>query len=104
MVIQPFIVTLNQIHGNFRPPMDKFRIHDFRAQIAMLLRKMGDTCDEIVSRFQSQECKSMSDIVKNRSTQALKVIAPVNRLFFISPKKRHDVCTESCNRTIGGSL
>ena len=41
------------LHGDFFPPMDKFRTHEFRAQIASLLHKMGDTCDEIVKKFQS---------------------------------------------------
>lgn len=41
------------LQGDFFPPMDKFRTHGFRAQIAALLRKMGETCDEIVKTFQS---------------------------------------------------
>jgi hypothetical protein len=39
------------LHGDFFPTMDKFRTHEFRVQIAVILRKMGDTCDDIVAAF-----------------------------------------------------
>ncbi|MDF2685356.1 MAG: hypothetical protein K0S55_537 [Clostridia bacterium] len=39
------------LHGDFFPPMEKFRTHEFRAQIAAILRQMGDTCDNIVAAF-----------------------------------------------------
>lgn len=41
-------------HGDFFPPMDKFRAHDFRVQIAELLRKMGGICDEILMAFEEE--------------------------------------------------
>ncbi|MCL2254294.1 MAG: hypothetical protein FWC09_07595 [Lachnospiraceae bacterium] len=37
--------------GNFYPPMNKFKIHDFRAHIAEILRKMGGVCEEILLAF-----------------------------------------------------
>ena len=39
------------IQGGFYPPSDKFRTHEFRAQIADVLRKMGGVCDEILSAY-----------------------------------------------------
>jgi AraC-like DNA-binding protein len=39
------------IQGGFYPPMDKFKTHEFRAQIAVILRKMGDVCDEILMAY-----------------------------------------------------
>lgn len=39
------------LHGDFFPPMDKYRTHEFRAQIADILRKMGGVCDEILMAF-----------------------------------------------------
>jgi len=39
------------LQGGFYPPMDKFRTHEFRTQIAGILRKMGDVCDEILREF-----------------------------------------------------
>lgn len=39
------------LQGGFYPPMDKFKTHDFRAQIADVLRKMGGVCDEILLAF-----------------------------------------------------
>ncbi|MDR0288153.1 MAG: hypothetical protein LBI03_10690 [Clostridiales bacterium] len=39
------------LQGGFEPPLDKFRMHEFRAQIADILRKMGDLCDEILTAF-----------------------------------------------------
>ena len=40
-----------KLHGDFFPPMDKFRKHEFRTQIAEILRKMGGVCDEILTQF-----------------------------------------------------
>ncbi len=39
------------LQGGFFPPMDKFRTHEFRAQIAEILRTMGDVCNEILRAF-----------------------------------------------------
>jgi len=39
------------IQGGFNPPIDKFRTHEFRAQLADILRKMGSVCDEILSAY-----------------------------------------------------
>jgi AraC-like DNA-binding protein len=36
------------LHGEFFPPMEKFKTHEFRAQIANILRKMSGVCDEIL--------------------------------------------------------
>ena len=40
------------LHGGFFPPMDKFKTHEFREQIAEILRKMGGICDEILMTFE----------------------------------------------------
>ena len=40
-----------RIHGDFFPPMDKFRTHEFRTQIADILRNMGGICDEILMAY-----------------------------------------------------
>ncbi len=42
----------NDLQDGFFPPMDKFRTHEFRAQIAEILRKMGGVCDEILDVFE----------------------------------------------------
>ena len=42
------------LHGDFFPPMEKFRRHEFRVQIAEILRKMGATCDEILKVFEEE--------------------------------------------------
>ncbi|MCL2701089.1 MAG: hypothetical protein FWE88_05285 [Phycisphaerae bacterium] len=42
------------LSGGFYPPMDKFRTHEFRAQIAEVLRRMGGICDEIVQAFEKE--------------------------------------------------
>lgn len=39
------------LHGDFFPPMEKFRTRAFRMQIAEILRKMGEVCDEILQVF-----------------------------------------------------
>jgi hypothetical protein len=39
------------LQGGFEPPLDKFKTHEFRMQIAGILRKMGDVCDEILDAF-----------------------------------------------------
>jgi len=39
------------LQNGFEPPLDKFRTHEFRTQIADILRKMGNVCDEILSAF-----------------------------------------------------
>jgi len=49
--IQDYRQEIWAIHGEFFPPMDKFRTHGFRAQIAEILRKMGGICDEILMAF-----------------------------------------------------
>ncbi|HEX2944910.1 MAG TPA: hypothetical protein VHT96_03030 [Clostridia bacterium] len=40
------------LHGDFFPPMDKFRTHEFRAQIAETLRRMGGLCNAILQAFE----------------------------------------------------
>ena len=35
----------------FYTPIDKLRTHEFRVQIADILRKMGGVCDEIVMAY-----------------------------------------------------
>ncbi|MDL2287121.1 hypothetical protein LJB90_00975 [Eubacteriales bacterium OttesenSCG-928-G02] len=40
------------LQGGFEPPIDNFRTHEFRVQIAEILRKMGDVCDEILMAFE----------------------------------------------------
>ena len=42
------------LQGGFFPSMDKFRNHEFRAQIAEILRKMGGVCDEILMSFEEK--------------------------------------------------
>lgn len=39
------------IQEGFYPPIDKFRTHEFRAQIADILRKMGGVCEEIFMAY-----------------------------------------------------
>lgn len=39
------------LHGDFFPPMDKFRSREFREQIAEILREMGSVCDKILQSF-----------------------------------------------------
>ncbi len=43
------------LQGGFFPPMDKFRTHGFRSQIADILRKMGGVCDEILKAFECRQ-------------------------------------------------
>lgn len=50
--IQNYRQEIWALHGDFFPPMDKFRTHEFREQIAVLLRQMGDVCDEILMAFE----------------------------------------------------
>jgi hypothetical protein len=40
-----------EMHGDFFPPMEKFKTQEFRVNIAEILRCMGSICDEIVSAF-----------------------------------------------------
>ncbi len=40
------------LHGGFFPSMDNFRKHEFRIQIAEILRKMGGLCDEILMAYE----------------------------------------------------
>ena len=42
------------LHGEFFPPMEKFKTHEFRAQIAAILHKMGGVCDEILAEYEAQ--------------------------------------------------
>ena len=39
------------LHGDFFPPMDKFRTREFRMKIAEILRRMGSVCGEILRAF-----------------------------------------------------
>ena len=50
--MQDYIDAIWEIHGDFFPPMDKFRQSEFRAQIAEILRKMGGVCTDILSSFE----------------------------------------------------
>ena len=43
------------LQGGFYPPMEKFRTHEFRAEIAKILRKMGSVCDEILMAYEDGE-------------------------------------------------
>ena len=43
-----------QLHGDFFPPMEKFREHGFRAQLAEIIRNMGGVCDEILTVFETE--------------------------------------------------
>jgi AraC-like DNA-binding protein len=49
--IQDYKDEIWTIQGGFNPPNDKFRTHEFRAQIADILRKMGGVCDEILMAY-----------------------------------------------------
>jgi hypothetical protein len=40
------------LQGGFYPPMDTFKTREFRAQIATILRRMGNVCDEIAQVFE----------------------------------------------------
>jgi len=40
-----------ELQDGFNPPMEKFKTHEFRAQIAGILRKMGSLCDEISAAY-----------------------------------------------------
>ena len=40
------------LHGDFFPPMDKFRTHEFRTKIAEILRCMGGICDDILKAYE----------------------------------------------------
>ncbi|HBL84378.1 MAG: hypothetical protein A2Y17_04880 [Clostridiales bacterium GWF2_38_85] len=50
--MQDYRQEIWNLHGDFFPPMGKFRTHEFRAQIAEILRKMGSVCDEILNVFE----------------------------------------------------
>ncbi len=43
------------LHGDFFPPMDKFKTREFRAEIAKMLREMGSVCDEILMAFEEDK-------------------------------------------------
>jgi hypothetical protein len=49
--MQEYRQEIWNLHGGFFPTMNKFRTHEFRSQIAEILRKMGDVCDEILDVF-----------------------------------------------------
>jgi len=49
--IQDYKDEIWAIHGDFYPPMEKFKTHVFRTQIADILRKMGNVCDEILTAY-----------------------------------------------------
>lgn len=46
------------LQGGFEPPMDKFRTHAFRAQIAEILRNMSGLCDKILSAYEDRNIVS----------------------------------------------
>lgn len=39
------------LSGGFSPSLDKFRTREFRAQVANVLRRMGEVCDEILTIY-----------------------------------------------------
>ncbi|MHB1456560.1 MAG: cysteine peptidase family C39 domain-containing protein [Armatimonadota bacterium] len=39
------------LQDGFFPPMEKFRTHEFRKEIADILRRMGNICDDILKTF-----------------------------------------------------
>jgi len=43
-----------KIQEGFNPPIDKFRTHEFRTQIADILRKMGGVCEEILMAYEER--------------------------------------------------
>ena len=49
--IQDYRQEIWELHGDFFPSMEKFREHEFRKQIAEILRKMGNICDKIIMAF-----------------------------------------------------
>ena len=53
--IQDYKDEIWAIHGDFYPPMEKFKTHEFRAQIAAILRKMGSVCDEIILSYGEEQ-------------------------------------------------
>ena len=52
--IQDYKDEIWALHGEFFPPMDKFKTHEFREQVAAILRKMGGVCDEVLGEY---DCK-----------------------------------------------
>jgi hypothetical protein len=42
---------IGRLHGNFFPPMDKFKTREFRTKIAAIVQQMGDLCDDIIMAF-----------------------------------------------------
>jgi hypothetical protein len=40
-----------KLHGDFFPPMEKFRTYNFRKEIADILINMGKICEEILNEF-----------------------------------------------------
>jgi hypothetical protein len=59
--VLPFYEELNKnkdkiwgLHGGFFPPMQKFRTHEFRMEIAEILKTMGKICCEIKNTFENK--------------------------------------------------
>jgi len=50
--MQDYIDGIWKIHGDFFPPMEKFRQPEFRAEVAAVLTKMGELCNEILAVFE----------------------------------------------------
>jgi len=49
--IQDYKDEIWALQDGFYPPMEKFKTHTFRAQIADILRKIGNVCDEILKTY-----------------------------------------------------
>jgi len=44
-----------ELQGGFEPPQEKFLTREFRIELTDILRKMGETCDEILAVFKEYE-------------------------------------------------
>lgn len=49
--MQAYRQEIWELQGGFYPPMEEFRKHSYRSQVAAILRKMGDLCDDILAVF-----------------------------------------------------
>lgn len=52
--IRDYRQAIWSLQGGFFPPAENFRRHDFRAEIAGILRETGGVCDEILKVFGSK--------------------------------------------------
>ncbi len=77
------------LQGGFCPPMNQFRTHAFRVQIADILRKMGGICDEIVSVFEQENAMNMEPRMITEP-DVLIVEMPPCRMMTSGPLENHD--------------